>query len=72
MVELGCVFFLQDICRVEFSTGGGDLRFSPCVVRCCEKSFEGNPSFLLSGLTFQVFAVLYKEAGLVDKLKGDT
>ena len=69
---MSCVFFLQEIGAVEFSADGGALRFAPFVVRCCEESFEGNPSFLLSGLTFQVFAVLYKEAGLVDKLKGDT
>ena len=49
LVELGCVFFLQEICGVKFSAGGGDLRFSPFVVRCYEEIFEGNPSFLLSG-----------------------
>ena len=49
LIEVSCVFFLQDIGGVEFSAGGGALRFSPFVVRCCEESFESNPSFLLCG-----------------------
>ena len=49
LIELSCVFFLQEIGGVEFSAGGGVLRFSPFVVRCCEESFEANPSLLLSG-----------------------
>ena len=36
---------------MKFSAGGGALRFSPFIVRCCEESFEVNPSFLLSGKT---------------------
>ena len=49
LIELHCVFFLQDIGGVEFSAGGGALRFSTFVVRCCEEIFEANPSFLLCG-----------------------
>ena len=47
LVEFSCVFFLQEIGRLEFSAGGGALRFSPLVVQFCEESFEANPSFLL-------------------------
>ena len=57
---------------MEFSSGGGALIFAPLVVRCCEESFEANPSFLLSGQTFPGFAVVYKETGLVEELKSDT
>ena len=47
LIEFSCVFFLQEIGGVEFSAGGGALRFSPFVVCCCGESFETNPSFLL-------------------------
>ena len=57
---------------MEFSAGGGALRFAPFVVSCCEESFESNPSFLLSGQTFPGFAVVYKVTGLVDELKCNT
>ena len=56
---------------MEFSAGSRSLIFLPFVVRCCEEGFEANPSFLLCGLTFPGFAVVYKETGLVDELKGD-
>ena len=56
---------------MEFSTGGGALRFAPFVVSCCEESFEAGPSFLLCGQTFPCFAVVYKEIGLVDDLESD-
>ena len=49
LVELSCVFFLQDICGVKFSAGCGALGFLPFVVCSGEKSFEGSPSFLLIG-----------------------
>ena len=39
LVELGCVFFLQEICGVKFSAGCGDLGFSPFVVSSGEESF---------------------------------
>ena len=48
------------------------MRFAPFVVSCCEEIFEANPSFLLCEQTFPGFAVVYKEPGLVDKLKSDT
>ena len=57
---------------MEFSAGGGALRFAPFVGSCCEESFEANPSFLLCGQTFPGFSVVYKETGLVDELKIDT
>ena len=41
-------------------------------MRCCKESFGANPSFLLCGQTFPGFAVVDKEAGLVDELKCDT
>ena len=56
---------------MKSSAGGGALGFSPFVVCSGEESFEGSPSFLLSGETFLGFAVVYKKAGLVDKFKGD-
>ena len=56
---------------MEFSTGGGALRFAPFVVSCCEESFEAGPSFLLCGETFPGFAIVDKETGLVDKLESD-
>ena len=57
---------------MEFSSGGGALRFTPFVVSCCGESFEANPSFLLSGKTFPGFAVVYKETCMVEELKIDT
>ena len=57
---------------MKFSSSGGALRFAPFIVSCCEESFEAGPSFLLCGQTFPGFAVVYKEAGLVDKMKSDT
>ena len=71
MIELRCVFLLQEIFGVEFNAGGGALRFPPFVVSCCEESFEASPSFLLCGQAFLGFAVVYKETGLVDELKRD-
>ena len=71
MVDFGCVFFLQEICGVKFSAGGGALVFLPFVVCIGEESFEGSPSFLLNGQAFPGFAVVYKKAGLVYKLKSD-
>ena len=61
-----------EIAGMEFSAGGGALRFAPFVVSCCKESFEANPSFLLSGQTFPGFAVVYKEDGLLDELESDT
>ena len=49
LVELSCVFFLQEICGVEFSAGGGALGLLPFFVCSGEESFEGSTSFLLSG-----------------------
>ena len=72
LIELSCVFLLQEIGGEEFSAGGGALIFSPFFVRCCEESFEANPILLLIGKAFSGFTVVYKEASLVDKLKGDT
>ena len=57
---------------MEFSAGGGALRFMPFIVSCCKENFDTNPSFLLCGQTFTEFAVVYKETGLVDELKIDT
>ena len=71
MVELGCVFFLQEIGGVDFSAVGGALGFLPLNVCSGEEGFEGSPSFLLNGQTFPGFVVVYKNAGLVYKLKGD-
>ena len=56
---------------MEFSSGGGALRFAPFIVSCCEESFEAGPIFLLCGQTFPGFAVVYKYTGLVDKLESD-
>ena len=39
LIDLSCVFFLQEIGGVEFSAGGGALRFSSFVVRYCEECF---------------------------------
>ena len=71
MVELGCVFFLQEIGRLKFSAGGGALEFLTFVVCSDEESFEGSPSFLLNGQTFPGFEVVYKKAGMVYKLEGN-
>ena len=60
LIELCFVFFLQDIGGVEFSAGGGALRFAPFVVSYCEEIFEAGPCFLLSGQTFPGFTVFYK------------
>ena len=57
---------------MEFSAGGGALRFAPFVVSCSGESFEDNPSFLLCGQTFPGFAVVYKETGLEDELESET
>ena len=57
---------------MEFCYGCGSLQFAIFVVSCCEESFEANPSFLLCGKTSPGFAVVYKEAVLVDELKSDT
>ena len=57
---------------MKLSAGGGALGFLPFVVFSGEESFEVRPSFLLSGYTFPGFAVFYKKAGMIDKLKGDT
>ena len=72
MVELFCVFFLQDIGGVKFSAGGGALGFLPLVVCSGKENFEGSPSFLLNEQTFSGFAVVHKKAGLVYKLEGDS
>ena len=56
---------------MEFSAGGGALRFVPFIASCCKESFEAGPSFLLCGETFPGFAVVYKETGLVDELESD-
>ena len=71
MVELGCVFFLQDIGGAKFSANGGALGFSPFGVCSGEESFEGSTSFLLNRQKFLGFAVVYKKAGLVYKLEGN-
>ena len=56
---------------MEFSTGGGALRFLSFVVSCCEESLEAGPSFLLCRETFPGFSVVDKDTGLVEKLEGD-
>ena len=56
---------------MKFSAGGGALGFLPIVMCSGEERIEGSPSFLLSWQTFPGFAVVYKNAGLIDKLKGD-
>ena len=71
LIDLSCVFFLQEIGGVEFRSGGGALRFAPFIVSSCEEIFEAGPCFLLSGQTFPGFAVVYKNTGLVDELKSD-
>ena len=45
---------------MKFSAGGGALGFLPFVVCSGEESFEGRPSFLLSGQTFPGLAVVNK------------
>ena len=55
---------------MEFSAGGGALRFAPFVVSCRKGSFEAGPSFLLCGETG--FGVVYKEIGLVNKMESNT
>ena len=72
LIELRCILFLQEIGGVEFSTGGGALRFAPFVVRCCEENFEASASFLFCEEMFPGFAVVNKETGLVDELESDT
>ena len=57
---------------MEFSTGGGALRFAPFVVSCGEEGFEAVTSFLLCGETFPGFAVVNKETGLVDEIESNT
>ena len=56
---------------MKFRAGGGALGFSPFVMCSGKESFEGSPSFLLNEQTFPGFVVVYKNAGLVYKLKGD-
>ena len=56
---------------MKFSASGGALGFPPFVVCSGEESFEVSPSFLLNGQTFPGFAVVYKKAGLIYKLKSD-
>ena len=56
---------------MEFRTGGGALRFATFVLSCCEENIEAGPSVLLFGETFPGFAVINKEAGLVDELEND-
>ena len=56
---------------MEFSTGGGALRFTPIVVSCGKESFEAGQLLLLCGETFPGFAVLKKETVLVDDLESD-
>ena len=60
--------FLKDIGGVEFSTGGGALRFTPLIVRSGDESFETSPSFLLCSETFPDFAVINEETGLINEL----
>ena len=57
---------------MKFSAGGGALGFSTLVVCSGKESFEVSPSFLLYRQTFPGFSVVYKKAGLVYKLEGDT
>ena len=47
------------------------MRFVPLVVPSGEESFETGPSFLLCSETFPGFAVIDKETGLINYLKGD-
>ena len=68
LIELRCILFLQKIGKVEFSTGGGALKFAPFIVSCCEESFEAGPSFLFYGEMFTGFAVVEKETGLVHEM----
>ena len=56
---------------MKSSAGGGALGFSPFVVCSGEESFEINSSFLLNRQTFPGFAVVYKKAGLIYKLKSN-
>ena len=56
---------------MEFSAGGGALRFTSFIVSCGEESFEAGPIFLLCGETFRVFTVVKKETGLVDDMESD-
>ena len=60
LIELRCILFLQEIGGVEFSTGGGALRFAPFVVSCGEESFEAGPSFCCVGRRFQDFQLSTK------------
>ena len=71
MIQLHCILYLKDICRVKFGTGGGALIFVPLVVRSGEEGFEAGPSFFLCREKFQGFSVIDKETGLVDELEGD-
>ena len=57
---------------MKFCAGGGALGFLPFVVCSGKEKFEGSSSFLLKGKTFPGFAVVYKQAGLVYKLEGDS
>ena len=60
LVELRCILFLQVIGRVEFGTGGGDLRFALLVVRSCEESFEAGSTFFCVGRRFQALQLSTK------------
>ena len=71
LIDLSCVFFLQEIGGVEFSASGGAFICAPFVVRCYKESFEADPSFLLCRETFPGCVVAYKETGLVDELESD-
>ena len=71
MVELSCVFFLQEIGGVKISAGGGALVFPPFVVCSDKEIFEDSPSFVLNRQIFRGFAGVYKQAGLVYKLEFD-
>ena len=72
LVELRCILFLQVIGGVEFSTGGGALRFTPIVVCSGKESFEAGSSFLLCKETFLGFAVIDEEKSLINDLEGDS
>ena len=57
---------------MEFSAGGGALRFPPFVVSSDEENFEGSSIFLLCvGRCFQALQCI-KKIGMIDNLKGDT
>ena len=57
---------------MEFSTGGGALRFAPLVVLSGKERFESGTSFLLCRETVPGFAIIDEETGLIDDLEGNT